>query len=511
MEVPPPVTFETTPARAADTRVASKGSSALGEVLLLAMVAGILALIWNSPANHDTSWLLYATGEWLHGARLYSDIIELNPPFVFILHAPGVGLARLFGISPAQGFYLTVMTSLFISVAWCRRLLLDRITHPAADMFLVAGCVSALVFPFLTGFGQREHLMAIFVLPYVIAHLTSEVPDTGRGAILRAAFATLGILIKPYFVVIPLFLTLGRIAATRRCSSALSHANLTFLAAGLGYVGATALLLPEYLSVIVPTGEAVYGAYRMPTDIIITVGRFWLLLPALAVVVVTARQNVPFKTYYAVLAILAGLAIYVLQWNGFAYHIQPMFAFLLVYYTCLAATASSFRIALLAALTYAFTAVVTFRVEPYTYRTTEVFAPYLSSTGKPKSLIAVSANIDPFFPLVDRFGTRWIGRFPVQWFVPGALAGLQRSDCAVDPEACARFRGIIAEATTITAEDIARHMPDVVVFDSASWFLPDRHYDLQTLFLADPAFAAAMSGYDLAATEGRYSFWRRRS
>ena len=60
-------------------------------VLALLLFLGIvLAILWNSPPNLDSSWLLYATAEWLGGKRLYVDILELNPPLIFLLNVPAV-------------------------------------------------------------------------------------------------------------------------------------------------------------------------------------------------------------------------------------------------------------------------------------------------------------------------------------------------------------------------------------------------------------------------------------
>ena len=50
------------------------------------------------PANTDVSWGLTMAEKWLDGARLYIDIIEVNPPATVYLYVLPAWLARLTGL-----------------------------------------------------------------------------------------------------------------------------------------------------------------------------------------------------------------------------------------------------------------------------------------------------------------------------------------------------------------------------------------------------------------------------
>jgi hypothetical protein len=47
-----------------------------------------------SVARSDIAFLLYAAGRVLDGARLYLDVVEINPPLIIALNLPAVLLAR---------------------------------------------------------------------------------------------------------------------------------------------------------------------------------------------------------------------------------------------------------------------------------------------------------------------------------------------------------------------------------------------------------------------------------
>ncbi len=71
------------------------------EILALALtvVAAALFFPWFA-LNHDTSWYLLSTNNWLDGASLYRDIMEISPPLVFYHTVPSVLVSRCLGISP---------------------------------------------------------------------------------------------------------------------------------------------------------------------------------------------------------------------------------------------------------------------------------------------------------------------------------------------------------------------------------------------------------------------------
>ncbi|HET9159222.1 MAG TPA: hypothetical protein VFN88_01295, partial [Caulobacteraceae bacterium] len=54
-------------------------------VLVLGLLAvALFGYLLTIPMNWDSAWYLDATERWVHGSRLYQDILEVNPPLSFI-------------------------------------------------------------------------------------------------------------------------------------------------------------------------------------------------------------------------------------------------------------------------------------------------------------------------------------------------------------------------------------------------------------------------------------------
>jgi hypothetical protein len=487
----------------------------LGQIASVALYLGLLlAWFWTSPVNHDSSWFLHATREWLAGARLYEDIFEINPPLVFYLHAPAVLIADTFRITTTQAFYVSILVLIGVSLCWSTGIV-RRGGFPLSRSWLfLIGSALAMVLPFTSAFGQREQFLTIFLWPYVTAHLSLAKPDNGTGSVNRAIFAAVGVLLKPYFVLIPAMVILGRIVAERRWQAAFSRSSIVLAVAGLTYLVTARLLYPVYFDRTVPDAMEVYGAYRHDTVHNIMALKPWLIALSAVVIGAAATAGWPRRLGYVCLAAAGALGVYLIQWNGFGYHALPLFAFLLLAHTWIAVQAGSRRVTALAVMGYLLLAQFVFVLQPYGYAGKEVFAPYLSGPDRARSMVVVSADLPPYFPLVDYFGTRWEGRFPVQWMVPGAVIGLAANSCSREPGRCARLQGLIDRARSLTAEDVSGKRPDLVVFSGWSpFFRPlgaDGYFDMEALFFADSGFATAMADYRRVGAAANHTFWRRK-
>jgi len=205
----------------------------MGAALGFGLAAVFFAVFQGRTINHDTAWYLVATRQWLEGARLYAEILEVNPPLNFYYTAPALWLADATGLSATDGQYLLLAGLTAASLAWVWRLLaaVPGLAAPRAAGLLVLLALAVSV-PAAAHAGQREHLLVLFLLPWLVAHLAQPEPDAGRAGVARAAFAAAGICLKPHFLLYPLAMTLWRVAATRSLRPVLSAGNLTI--AGIG-------------------------------------------------------------------------------------------------------------------------------------------------------------------------------------------------------------------------------------------------------------------------------------
>src|SRR5437764_8039915 len=140
------------------------------------------------PLNHDVGAVLQWSGRMLAGERLYVDIADVNPPLIYWLNLIPAGLARLTHLPSPLVFTLTLLAAIAASLALAR---------PLFAALMPQGGFAVLVLPALTlfvlmiypqgSFGQREHLLVILTLPYLLlatARAQSLPVTAGRAALI---------------------------------------------------------------------------------------------------------------------------------------------------------------------------------------------------------------------------------------------------------------------------------------------------------------------------------------
>ena len=167
-------------------------------VLLLAVVLRHFVV-----ANSDVSWDLTVADKMLDGQRLYTDIIEVNPPATVYLYLLPAMLGRLSGL-PAELF---VDALVFLAAGlslWLSSIILARTELPrgidATELAAVAAAV-ILIIPAHT-FGEREHIVLIGFLPLLavaILRAAGRRPDLWMATVAGVCGGIVAI-IKPFFV-----------------------------------------------------------------------------------------------------------------------------------------------------------------------------------------------------------------------------------------------------------------------------------------------------------------------
>ena len=85
------------PAAAGDVGVSAKYRAlraALPITLFLAPAIFFLVTILLPPLNHDVAAVLDFSRRWLGGERLYVDLVDVNPPRIFMLNLVPAAIAR---------------------------------------------------------------------------------------------------------------------------------------------------------------------------------------------------------------------------------------------------------------------------------------------------------------------------------------------------------------------------------------------------------------------------------
>jgi hypothetical protein len=311
--------------------VSARRFDALRNWLPLALIlAAAIAVRHFVGANTDVSWEITLSEKVLDAQRLYTDLIELNPPASTLLYLPAVALARAFGLAPEIMVDALAFTSALVSLAIAGnivrhyRLLEDRQKAMVAALTLAA----LTILPAQT-FGEREHVALIAVLP-VLALLAARA-DGSRPlpwhCLVAGAGAGVTVCIKPHFV-----LAIGCaavVAALHRRSWRLLLVPENWIAAAIAvaYGICVVVFYPAFLTDVMPLVADVYLPVRLSLvqSLLDTPVMLWT---GAVLMILALRRGTGLHPVFAVLLTASAgfAAAYVIQGKGWPYQSYPMLA-----------------------------------------------------------------------------------------------------------------------------------------------------------------------------------------
>jgi len=308
-------------AAAADARLRWLQAAAIAPTALF------LLAILAPPLNHDVAAVLNFTERWLAGERLYTDLIDVNPPLIFVLNLVPAALAAW---TPLDGVQALLLWLLGLSgLAWRLVAVLRR--------GRAEGPVEAAVLTMLTplllviagyDFGQREQIMAGWALPYCVlaARRIEGPPVPARLAAGVALLAAMGFGLKPHFLAIPALvelLVLIRLGPARALRDPVPWTMAGFWAI---YLASIPLLFPDYFGYVVPLVWDYYvdlAAFSL-WDVLISETFGPGLLLALVAVPVGLRPAAGALARALALATLGAFLSAWVQHKGWTYHVVPV-------------------------------------------------------------------------------------------------------------------------------------------------------------------------------------------
>lgn len=475
-------------------------------LIAAAFMVVFLLVYWSRPHHHDVAWYLVATEKFLNGAVLYVDVIEINPPLNFFLTIPAVLLAEIPGVSLVNGQYLFVALLTAGSLVWSGHILRDTdilsSSHRALFLALMGFGVTVAA---INNIAQREHLMVLLILPWLVGQLS---PDAGPRTIPPALVAAFGICLKPHFLIFPI-LMLGRdIWRNRSLRPVIWPEYMTMLAVGVGYIAFVALLYPLYLSEIIPTGQVVYGVYGTEFANVLKSLQIPVVIALIILIPNMIRPGQGSGVF--VLAIIGGLISYLAQAKGFLYHLVPLFSFVILAGFWIALSARALWSArLLAAIATSLACAIMFSFQFYgnVLRDDVVdVARDLKITGP---LLTTSSGLDAGPPAALELGVEWASSYPAQWVYPGALEMRLRTDCTAQPDLCDRIDGLLDHNRQHMMDDLYAYEPELIAVSRVKLPQETNFTSWLDFMQPHPEFELFMSNYALVRTTKAHSFFRR--
>lgn len=493
-------------------------------VLTLAAAGMSTLLTLLADAGHDQLWLLLAAQRMAPGLNPYGpQVFESNPPLAIWLSALVVGFGAMLHVPVTVALKLLVSGVAAATGATCAKLV--RRLHPdwSSDRLWLLGIAFVLVFGAVPvrDFGQRDHILAMLVLPYLAG---SALDLAGRrqsplARLLIAVVAAVGLALKPHQVLIAIAVEVSFLMQRRRMR-ALEPA--VFVASALAYLAAIRLFAPHYLSDVLPVLRETYWALGHLTfvQLVAQAGGLFVLLAAVVTLFRSWRKRSPLVLILLAAGVGATLA-YTAQGTGWYYQQLPAISFL-----ALAVTLQLFEfewsicvprwlpvpIAALTLLAFGLTAYFSdFQVTGSGIQQVQSTPdPSFFANLRPGAAVAtLTTSVDDTAPAAFRYHVTLAQRYPHLWMLPAIL----RNESGPQPG-----RVISAEKLAdldrlqhrFMVEDLERWHPLLILVERCQdaavhcQALEDRHDDLLAWFRRDPAFAAIFAHYRFVRSSGPY-------
>jgi hypothetical protein len=504
---------------------------------LLSAVFLALPLLWViayffPPINQDVGVILSVAERWMSGERLYLDVIDVNPPPVFMLTLVPVAVAKVLPVSAADALMACVV-ALALWSAWTSYRLLSVLAvvgeRTAQFLLLPFLLFILIVFP-SEMFAQREHLMAVGMIPYLLlAAARCENKSVAWSLALPiGVIATLGFALKPHFLVIPLAVE-AYLLIVRGPRAALRD-SMPWLMGGIMVLYALVawLVTPAYFTFVLPLVMSAYEDIGGTSYFKIITGKelapyLFVLLP---LTIAAFRLRWPHAMRLTGIVGLAAAFEGVAQDKGWPYHLLPaQMAAVLMFGWAVAlvmdrlqqsgeAVAHHARsmVGLVLLLIYCFAGAS--RVALYDqmgYETSQagqwqrILEKYVSGS----SVLMITPGIYPHFPAMNYVQVKQASRFLTVWPLQGAYEGCK----PLEPRYHSPDRMTETERlyNRMLIEDLAKNKPQLVVVDEIPGipWCGGKEFDFVEYFLLQPAFAAEWRNYTYIASYDRYLLYLR--
>lgn len=235
-------------------------------LLTIAMGIGIQSQLLLSG---DVSYLMQAAEQLSLKERYATHIFETNPPLILYLYMPAVWLIKHVSWTPVFALRSYVLILSLLSAAQSY-VFLKKLINPEEKQVFYAVFIT-LLFAFfilpLDSFGQREHLLMILIMPYLLLQALNlenkYVAKTVR--VLVGFVAALGFALKPFFLIPWMLIELGVIIKRRSLRALFRIESSLIVGVVILYFFSILLFQPEYIKIIWPLVQHYYFPFAKET------------------------------------------------------------------------------------------------------------------------------------------------------------------------------------------------------------------------------------------------------
>jgi len=527
-----------------------EGRSSRVLIVLLAALAGLatgaaIVRLATVALGCDQASQLYATLQMLHGTPLYgTHLVEGYAPFIFWLLAIPGWISQHVHLSTIACFHAFVVAVLIVTSTWSA--ILYRRTRGGR---LLCWWVFVLTLSALSAFlavpdalGEREHLLAYFLLPYLlsVALRMEGTHLSGLHRLLIGVCAAVALCLVPQYLLVVIAVEVVVLLRKRQLSQWFDLSLLVMLVGVLFYAAIVRLLTPEYFKAVLPLlRETSWGLDRSILSVFAPAKKTLVLLVAGSVFYNIRQKRMANEAFVAVLlmASFASLLIFLGEHKGWVYQMMPFRTFSYLALTLFFAdtvsdllerrqeetesgseaapypdsptsliklSAAVAGVVLLLSLVFFARRNAHLPSEVSTVDTLRgVYAPYPAGTT-----VGFLSTDAWEFPAVLEQNKLWGSRYTALWTLPAIVRSADPQDTRPEQHLTpARSTQLAQQLRVTVAADLATFKPTVITVDPCGRInlcpalTREGYTSILDWFKADAAFQAEWSHYQLVRTE----------
>jgi hypothetical protein len=482
---------------------------------------------FTASLGHDQTAYLFEAQRMIGGAEPYGPhLAETNPPMIIWFSAIPVFLARWAHGSDILWLQLLVTAMIFASAVWCVNIVRRgaAINGPVAAGLLGFAILEIELRVGIQDYGQREHLVIILLLPYLLAVATGAVARislTERCAL--GVAAGIAIWFKPQDVLILIALELFLSLRTRSLRRLFSAEFLALILTSSFVLLMVRLLTPLYFKNTLPLLFDTYWALGTSNAFVLVFSQRRYLAFVFAMILGLLFLRGFMRGLSATVALLvcslAASCVFDIQhvvWDYHAYPHRALMQVALAYMlidllypalTALLSDAPMVRRIMLISATVTAVLLCVIAIRPrmaFTAvpREDNQLNRFYAQTSPSTTVYVLSTAVRPLSE-AHQHGLNWGGRFAHLWMMPAIVqnelgpVGYPAPFTRLSPE---RVTELATLQRSETAEDLNYWHPSIVLVEHCDpkhfcQGIDGKDFDMLAWFLQGPQFAAVWSHY----------------
>lgn len=298
--------------------------------LFILCLAPWFVTYYNQVVNTDIAYLTTASERLLNGEKMSEAYYDTNPPLSIILSSPSIFLSQTLNIEIYHAIKIYHL-SILLFFTLLSALMLRNITTLTTEQktLLLLGFLSAGTLITAYDFGQRDHLLglslfALFVLQY---KKTYKIETNTIIKALTLITASIFILLKPHFGLIPLLMFIHRGIIQKRANVCFDTDFIALSVAAIAYIVIMFSYFGDFINTILPDVFDLYLSQSNADARFSTIATMTIcavILAALIIITGTKHKMIVLLSTISVLSFVPAI----IQAKGWFYHALPAYMFM---------------------------------------------------------------------------------------------------------------------------------------------------------------------------------------